>query len=360
MRAIITAGGTGGHIYPAIAIANKIKEKEPQSEILYIGTHDRMEKNIVPPLGFRYEEIQINGFSNSLLTNISNIRLIFKAKKRCLELIKEFKPDVVIGVGGYVTYPVISAASKLGIPTFIHEQNSIPGRTNRVLSKHANIIGLSLADSKQYFKYPEKCILTGNPSSENAANIKAISKTKFGLDRKKKSILMVQGSLGSTSMNEKMKDFLTTIEKEAFDVLYITGKDSYEEFAQNKFSKNVHIAPYVENLAGLIKDIDIIVSRAGATTIAEIIALQKPSILIPSPYVANNHQFYNAQSIVMADAGEMIEEADFDATILKEKIKNLLTDQMYYEKIQNNLSKISINDSSTRIYEILKELSETK
>ena len=360
MRVVITAGGTGGHIYPAIAIANKIKEKEPKSEILYIGTHDRMEKDIVPSLGFKYEEIKINGFSKSILKNFFNIKLIVKAQNRCLELIKEFEPDVVVGVGGYVTYPVIKASKKMGIPTFIHEQNSIPGRTNRILEKHVDKIGLSLADSKEYFKYQEKCILTGNPSSESALEIKAIPKTKYGLNHKKKSVLMVQGSLGSTSMNEKMKDFLTTIDNEAYDVLYITGKSSYDKFAKNKFSKNVHIVPYVENLAGLIKDIDVIVSRAGATTIAEIIALQKPSILIPSPYVAHNHQLYNASSIIKANAGEMIEEADFNATILKEKINNLLSNEMRYEQIRHNLSKISISESSTKIYKILKELSKTK
>ena len=357
MRVIITAGGSGGHIYPAIAIAMKIKEMQPQSEILYIGTHDRMEKTIVPSYGLKYEEIKINGLNTSLKKNLQNIGLIIKAKRKCLKIMKEFKPDVVVGVGGYVTYPVIKAAAKLGIKVFLHEQNILPGKTNRILQKHVDVIGVSLEESIKYFKNPHKCILTGNPASELAVKTKAISKTKFGLNRKRKSVLMVQGSLGSTSINEKMKAFLTKIDNEDYEVLYITGKASYEEFSKNKFSKNVHIVPYVNGLSGLMKDIDVVVSRAGASTIAEMIALEKPSILIPSPYVANNHQFYNAEAIINAKAGEMIEEKDFNPELLKEKIDKLLNDEVYYQQMQKNLSKIAINDSSTRIYHILKELS---
>ena len=360
MRVVITAGGTGGHIIPALAIADKIKELDKTSDILYIGTHNRMEKELVPKAGYRYESIEIYGFNKKMLIrNFKNINLIIKAKKRCLELMKEFKPDVVVGVGGYVTFPVIKAAKKLGIKTFIHEQNSIPGKSNRVLAKTADKIGVSFADSIKYFD-AKKCLITGNPCSENALDIKAIPKTKFGLDRKKKSILIVQGSLGSGVMNTKMKDFLNSVKDEPYDILYITGKDYYEEFLKNKFSKNVHIASYVDNLAALMKDIDLIISRAGASTISEITALALPNILIPSPYVANNHQFYNALSIKEAGAGEMLEEKDFSVETLKAKINKILNNQNYYKQMQQKLKKIAINNSSTIIYNILKELANKK
>jgi len=358
MRVIITAGGTGGHIYPAIAIANKIKEKDPKSEILYIGTHNRMEKNIVPKFGYQYEEIEIYGFTKNIKTNLINIKLVIKAKQKCLKIMEKFKPDVVVGVGGYVTYPVIKAAKKLKIKTFIHEQNSIPGKSNRMLAKDATKIGVSFIDSIKYFKYPEKCILTGNPCGENAIDAKAISKTKYGLKPKKQSILMVQGSLGSSSMNNKMEDFLTSIENEPYEVLYVTGKNLYESFAKNKFSKNVYLVPYIENLAALMKDFDLVVTRAGASIISEILALQKPNILIPSPYVANNHQYYNALSIVNIGAGLMIEEKDFNVDILKEKIDKILFNPKYYAQMQSNMLEMSINNSSTIIYEIIKELSQ--
>lgn len=356
MRVIITAGGTGGHIYPALAILNKIKEKEPNSEFIYIGTHNRMEKDIVPAAGYHYESIEIYGFSKTMIKrDVKNISLIYKAYKKCLKIMKDFKPDVVIGVGGYVTFPVIMAANKLHIKTFIHEQNSIPGKSNKVLAKKANLIGVSFKDSIKYFN-PNKCKLTGNPCGENALDIKAVSKTKYHMHANKKGVLIVQGSLGSNVINNKMKEFLSSIDNENYEVLYVTGKDYYEEFSKNKFSKNVIIVPYVDNLSALIKDMDLIVTRAGASIISEIMALRKPAIFIPSPYVANNHQYYNALSIKDAHAGAMIEEKDLNKDILKNKINEILNDKKLYKEYETNLAKMSIDNSSTYIYELLKEL----
>ena len=356
MRVIITAGGTGGHIYPALAIADKVMQIEPDSEILYIGTHNRMEKDIVPNHGYRYESIEIYGFSKTMLKrNLLNIKLISNAKKKCIKLMQEFKPDVVVGVGGYVTFPVIKAAKKLGVPTFIHEQNSIPGKSNRWLSRSVSKIGVTFEDTMKYLD-KDKCVLTGHPCSESAIDIKAIPKTKFGLDRKKKSVLIVQGSLGSSTMNQKMQEFLSSIDNEKYDVLYVTGKSTYEEFSKNKFSKNVKVVPYVDNMPALMKDIDLMVTRCGAGSICEAMALQLPCIYIPSPFVANNHQYHNAISLKTAKAGEMLEEKDLTSDKLKEVINKILDDERYYKEIQNNLKKLSINNSSTIIYNILKEL----
>lgn len=356
MRVIITAGGTGGHIYPALAIINKIKEKEPDSKILYIGTHNRMEKDIVPNHGYDYIPLEIYGFSKTMIKrDLKNLFLIKKAYQRCLEIIKEFKPDVVIGVGGYVTFPVIMAAHKLKIKTFIHEQNSIPGKSNRILSKKVDLIGVSFADSMKYFA-KEKTKLTGNPCSEKALDSKATSKTKYKLNHNKKSILIVQGSLGSGIINNKMKDFLSTIDNEKYEVLYVAGKDYYNEFSKNTFSKNVFVVPFIDNLSSLLKDIDLVVTRAGASTISELMALGVPAIFIPSPYVAGNHQYYNALSLEKANASLLIEEKDLNAKILKEKINMLLDDELLYKTYQSNLKKLSINNSSTYIYELIKEL----
>ncbi len=356
MKVIITAGGSGGHIYPALAIADKIKEKEPKSEIIYVGTHNRMEKEIVPKRGYEYKELEIYGFSKKdMKRNFKNIFLIKKATKQCLKLIKEFKPDIVIGVGGYVTYPVIKAANKLKIKTLIHEQNSIPGKSNIVLSRKADKIAISFEDSKKYFN-KEKCVLTGNPSSESAFNIKKISKTEYGLDKNKKSIVIVQGSQGSASVNEKIKPFLKNIDNEYYDVLYITGSATYDKYSKNKFSKNVKIVPYVDNLPGLLKDVDLVISRAGASTIFELSALLKPSILIPSPYVANNHQYYNALSMQKLNAAELIEERDLNEENLKEKINKILNNEKLYKQMIENLEKLAIRNSSTIIYEEIKKL----
>lgn len=358
MRVIITAGGTGGHIYPALAIVEKIKEKEPNSEILYIGTHNRMEKDIVPSKGIKYIPIEIYGLSTSIKLmgrNVKNLFLIKKATTKCKNIIKDFQPDVVIGVGGYVTYPVIKAAHQCGIKTFVHEQNSIPGKANKALLKYIDLLGVSFKDTLKYFPNAN-VVMTGNPCSENALKVKKLSKENYGLKKGKKAILIFNGSLGSSIINTKMIDYLSSMEKENYEVLYVTGNSSYDEFKKNTFPKNVHIVPYVDNLCGLMKDMDLVVSRAGASSMAEITALAIPWILIPSPYVANNHQYYNALSIMNEGAGIMLEEKNLNTQNLKHAISSILDDETVAFKMKKNLKKMSIDDSATIIYNELKKL----
>ncbi len=357
MRVIITAGGTGGHIYPALAILDKIKEMEPDSEFLYIGTHNRMEKDIVPNRGIKYVPLEIYGLSTSLKLmgrNIKNIGLIQKATKKCMELMKEFKPDVVIGVGGYVTYPVIKAAHKSGVLTFVHEQNGIPGKANVALHKYVTKYWLSFKSSEEYFKKYNSEVL-GNPCSEAAIKTKKMSKMNYGLEKDKKAVLIFSGSLGSAAMNQILLDYLKMLDNANYEVLYITGKSAYETFKENKLPKCVHVVPYIDNLCGLMKDMDLIVSRAGASSMAEITALGIPSILIPSPYVANNHQYYNALAVVENDAGVMIQQKDLTPELLKTKIEEILNDDKLAEKYSKNLKKMCENDSATKIYEDIKK-----
>ena len=205
-------------------------------------------------------------------------------------------------------------------------------------------------------KYIASIRLTGNPCGENAINIKKMPKTKYGLSKDKKCVLIVQGSLGSSIINEKMKDYWSSISANDYEVLYITGKDYYESFSKNKFSDNVKVVPYVDNLSALLKDVDLVITRAGASITSEITALRIPSIFIPSPYVANNHQYYNALSIKNAGAGEMIEEKDLTSDLLKTKVDNILNNDKLYKSMQDNLKFMSIDNSSTIIYELLKNL----
>lgn len=355
MKVIITAGGTGGHIYPAIAIINKIKKLDKNSEFIYIGTHNRMEKDIIPNLGIKYIGLEIYGLTKDMKRNIKNIFLINKAYKKCINVMKEFKPDVVVGVGGYVTFPVILAAHKLKIKSFIHEQNSIPGKSNKILERYVDAIGVSFINSKKYFKDENKVFFTGNPCSENALETEKISKTKFGVKQSSKLVLIVSGSLGSSVINSKMIEYLNSVSNKNYEVIYVTGKEHYENFNKNNFSKNVHILPYIENMSGLLKDVDVIVSRAGASSLSEILALKVPSIIIPSPYVANNHQYYNAESLKNENACIMIEEKDLNECILTESIDKCLNLD-FKEELKKNMNKLAIKDSSTKIYEILKKL----
>ena len=357
MKIIVSAGGSGGHIYPALAIIKKFQEKEKDLEVLYIGTHNRMEKDIVPNEGINYEAIEIYGFNKSkIFRNIKNIYLISKAKKRCKEIMKEFKPDVVIGVGGYVTYPVISAAHDLNIKTVIHEQNSIPGKSNITLSRLVDLIFVSFKNSANMFPKNAKIIYSGNPCGDRALTIKKYDKTKLGFSKNKKLIIIVGGSLGSSTMNEKFKTFLKLVEDEDYEILYITGNDLYDDFKEDKYPKNVKIVPFFENLSSIIKESDLIISRAGATTISEILALKKPSILIPSPYVANNHQYYNAIDLESMGVSTVIEEKNLNPERLQITINEILNDSKKHDEIIKNLNNLKQTSASDIIYEEIKKL----
>lgn len=355
MRILISAGGTGGHIYPALAIIEGFKKYDKDLEVLYIGTKNRMEKDIVPKNGIPYYGIEIYGLSKNIFKDIKDVFLIFKAKKEIKKKILEFKPDVVLGIGGYVTYPVLSVAKSLHIKTFIHEQNAIPGKTNKMISKYADIIGISFRESAKYF--PNRNVLyTGNPTGIRALNTPRITKSSLGLNDDKPLVVVVCGSLGSESVNNAMKGYLKTLENKDYQVVYITGKNLYEEFIKIKYPKNVKVLPYLDNLTGLLKETDVLVARAGASTIAEVLSLKVPTIFIPSPYVANNHQYYNAVSLKNDNLALMLEEKDLSIPNITKNIEDLLYNKDKQIKIKNNLNKVSTLDSTKIIYDAIKEL----
>lgn len=355
MRILISAGGTGGHIYPALAIIEGFKKYDKDLEVLYIGTKNRMEKDIVPKNGIPYYGIEIYGLSKNIFKDIKDVFLIFKAKKEIKKKILEFKPDVVLGIGGYVTYPVLSVAKSLHIKTFIHEQNAIPGKTNKMISKYADIIGISFKESAKYF--PNRNVLyTGNPTGMRALNTPKITKSSLGLNDDKPLVVVVCGSLGSETVNNAMKGYLKTLENKDYQVVYITGKNLYEEFVKIKYPKNVKVLPYLDNLTGLLKETDVLVARAGASTIAEVLSLKVPTIFIPSPYVANNHQYYNAVSLKNDNLALMLEEKDLSIPNITKNIEDLLYNKDKQIKIKNNLNKVSTLDSTKIIYDAIKEL----
>lgn len=360
MKVIISAGGTGGHIYPALAIIDKIKEKEPDSKFLYIGTHDRMENDIVPKKNIPFKTIEIYGFyRKQIWKNFKTVNCFLKSIKTCKKIIKEFKPDIVIGVGGYVTAPVIYAAHKLGIKTFIHEQNTIPGKSNSFLSKYASMIGVSFKSTSKYFPV-NKTTFTGNPCSESANKAIPAEKREFNLNQNKKLVLFVMGSLGSSKVNDFLVKTLSLFNGKDYEILYVTGKSSYDEINKNKFPNNVKVVPYIDNLPRIMKKTDIIVSRAGASALSEISALGVPAILIPSPYVPDNHQYKNALDLVQGNAAILIEEKDLQGDILVRQIDELINDEKTLNKMKQNLKNYSVPNSSTKIYECLRRLVDGK
>lgn len=360
MRVVISAGGTGGHIYPALAIINKIKEKEPNSEFLYIGTHNRIENDIVPKYNIPFKTIEIYGIDRKhLFNNIRTIKCFMKSIKDAKKMIKEFNPDLVIGIGGYVTAPVLYAGHKLGYKTFIHEQNSIPGKANLFISKFVDKIGVSFPSSIDAFP-KDKVVVTGNPCSEEAIKKEPMKKAFFNLKETKKLVLFVMGSLGAAKVNEILIKTMNNFENKDYEVLYVTGKDDYPKISKLNFPRNVKVVPYIDEMTRIMKKTDIIVSRAGASTLSEIMGLALPAILIPSPYVPNNHQYKNASFLVDNKAALMIEEKDLQSDTLIKMIDNLINDDKKRQEMKKNLKSLSIDNSATIIYDTLRELIDRK
>lgn len=356
MRVIVVAGGTGGHIYPAIAIINKIKEEEKDSKFLYIGTTDRMEKDIIPKLGIDFVGIEMEGLNRkNLVSNFSVLNKFRLAIKKATFEIKKFNPDIVIGAGGYITAPVLYAAHKLKIPTLIHEQNSIPGVSNKFIGNFAERVCVSLPNSLKLFP-KDKVVYTGNPRSEEIIKVEKVMKSTLGFDSNKKLVIIVMGSLGSTTMTQKIKELIPGFNNKNYQVLVITGNKYYDEYKDIEVTSNVKMVPFMDNLINLMKDADLLVSRAGASTIAEITAIGLPAILVPSPYVTNNHQYKNAKELEDVGACRIVSEEDFSREKIIEEIDKLFDEKEAYDLMSSNSRKLGIDDSATRIYNEIKKI----
>ena len=361
MKVIISAGGTGGHIYPALAIVDKIIEKDKNSEFLYIGTTNRMEKDIVPERGLPFFGIEVYGLKRSLKPKniVFNIKAIFKYLKSMSivkKKIKEFNPDIVIGAGGYVTAPVIKMAKKLGYKTLVHEQNSILGLSNKMNLKYTDTLCTSFKDMKV-----DKCnyVYTGNPTSESAKNAPKMDLKELGIkDTNKKTVIIVMGSLGSMTVSNVLKESLTKFDN-SYNTIIITGKDYYESYLGLEKGENVYLFPYLNNFSSVMKSCDLMVTRAGASTISEIVSTLTPVVFVPSPYVTENHQYKNAMSLVSEGAALILEEKDLTVDSLIKTINDTLNNEDTIKNIKKNLSKFEIDSSSEKIYnEIIKLIKE--
>lgn len=327
----LVTGGTGGHIYPALALASKWKEMDDVEEVFFIGNDDRMEATLVPSYGYPFYPLHTSGLTAGIVNKVKAILQLCKAYGIAKKYLKEKKPNLVVGFGGYVCAPVIMAAHSLRIPTMIHEQNSIVGKSNKVVMDKADRIVTCYEKCFEVFP-KDKTVLLGNPRGTIAkeAQFDAEYFQSLGLDLNKKTILIMMGSLGSSSVNELMKDALKDVDF-GLQFLYVCGKDNDQDLNLFKDKKNVFVVPYVDTLK-IYGKIDGMICRAGATTLAEVTALGIPSILIPSPYVANNHQFYNASMLVKEHAARMIEEKDLNAATLQKEISELFGNQDEMEK----------------------------
>ncbi|MGC4375547.1 undecaprenyldiphospho-muramoylpentapeptide beta-N-acetylglucosaminyltransferase [Fictibacillus sp. Mic-4] len=364
MKIVLSGGGTGGHIYPALALAKEIKKIHPESELLYIGTEKGLESKLVPRENIPFESIQITGFKRSLsVENIKTVLRFLKGVSKSKKLLKEFKPDIVIGTGGYVCGPVVYAASKLNIPAIVHEQNSIPGLTNKFLSKYVQKVAICFEEAAGYFP-KEKVVYTGNPRAQEVKDKDGKrGKESLHLDPAKKTVLIVGGSRGARPINEAFLEALDLVGERNYQFVYVTGEVHYdhvlEQVKKHGNPKNVTIVPFIHNMPEVLAGMDLVVARAGATTIAEITALGIPSILIPSPYVTNNHQEKNARALESKGAAVVILEKDMNGSLLVQHIDRILTDEKEWSKMHKASKQLGMPDAANRLYEVMKDLSKS-
>lgn len=375
MRFLFATGGTAGHINPAIAVASYIKEQYPESEILFIGTADHMEARLVPNAGFDFKTIKINGFKRSLspkaiAANIKTVFRLFDSEKASKNIIREFNPDVVIGFGGYVSGPVLQQAVKMKIPCCIHEQNAFPGITNKQLAKKVDRVMLTVEDAVRHLQPKNEVALTGLPVRGELLNkSKPAARIELGIADDKPLVLSFGGSLGARPLNEAMFDIICE-NAEKNSVYHIhsvgtNGKDFLEKFAENGFRQtsesvykkgNAEVRQYIDNMDTCMAAADLVVGRAGASSLSEIEAMGKASILIPSPYVAENHQYHNAMALVNRNAARILEEKDLTSEALKELINSILSDRSLLCEIEKNAKAMAVVDSRERIAEIIMSL----
>ena len=369
MKAIIAAAGTGGHINPGLAIANKIKEEEKDSEIIFIGTNRGLENDLVPRAGYELKTIDAYGLSKKL--SIENIKKMYKTLKgygQAKKIIEEFKPDIVIGTGGYICGATISAAHKLKIPTMLHESNAFPGKAVKMLAKKTDTILVSFEDAMPRIRKAKKVVYTGTPTKITKKNYSQEQidnmKKEIGLKTDLPMVLVFGGSQGAQAINEAIIEIAKNNLNKDYQIMWATGPKQYDlmkELFENENLninniKNMKIVPYIYNMEEIMNISDVIVARSGAMTITEISNLGKPSILIPLPNVSNDHQLYNAKVLEKINAAKIILNKDLTADKLDLEIKNIVLYPQVMQKMGINAEKIATSNVEDKIYAEIKKL----
>tara|TARA_R110002050_G_scaffold162939_2_gene292876 strand:- start:21127 stop:22227 length:1101 start_codon:yes stop_codon:yes gene_type:complete len=354
LKILVSGGGTGGHIFPAIAIANAIKEKHHDAEFLFVGAEGKMEMEKVPAEGFDIEGLWISGFSRSL--SVSNLVFPFKlisSMWKAAKIVKRFQPDVAIGTGGFASGPTLRVASQKGVPCLIQEQNSFPGVTNRILSGKAKKICVAYDGMEKYFG-AEKTILTGNPVRKEVVKIEGKRDEAiqfFGLDANKRTLLIVGGSLGAQSVNNAILANIAALLELGIQIVWQTGKTNYKEISaatQSFVGKGVHVKEFIFKMDLGYAAADIVVSRAGAIAVSELSIVAKPTILVPFPYAAEDHQTKNAMSLVEKGAAVLVKDADVQTGLLQQ-ITKMVNDPVIGDSLTKNIKELGKPNAANQI-----------
>ncbi|MFA7360130.1 MAG: undecaprenyldiphospho-muramoylpentapeptide beta-N-acetylglucosaminyltransferase [Candidatus Kapaibacterium sp.] len=359
MRVIMTGGGTGGHIFPALAIADEVMKNEADSCIKFIGAKGKMEEIVVPENNYEIALIEVVGLNRkNMLKNINFIMKYYTSLSRCKKIIKDFKPDVVIGTGGYVTGPVVSSAVNLGIPSIIQEGNSYPGKVIKYLSPKVNKVIVNFEETRDYLKRKDNVVQISYPVR---SKIKSFNKEEaikfFNIKNSSKTVFVFGGSQGSKAINDVLEDNVEKLSDENINIIWQTGKANFKVFF-NKFrnlTDRVKIYGFINDMDKAYAASDLVICRAGISSIMELSLTAKPAILIPYPYAAENHQELNAKALVDRDSAIMIREHNIRETLIEE-IKSLLDDEIKLKRLSDNISKIYDIEAPTKIYKEIKSI----
>ena len=370
MKFILTCGGTAGHINPALAVAGRLRELMPDCEILFIGAEGKMEMELVPREGYKIELLKITNISRghsleAIIHNLDTLKNVAVSTREAKRIMREFKPDVVIGTGGYVCYPVLMAASELKIPTAVHESNAVPGLTTKLLAEHVDKVMVGFEESRGAYHHPEKVEVTGTPvRGEFAAYSKALAKRELGLDPDEPLVVSVWGSLGAAHMNKIMGELITMMDdSRPFRLIHSVGTRYFEDFMATlrqcapDFARfGADVRKYIYDMPRVMAAADLILCRAGASTLSELAYMGKPVIIVPSPNVTNNHQEKNARVLEKAGGAKVFLEGEFDAPALMDTVRGLLGDSAQLEAMSQAMLSLAVPGATDRICDIILSL----
>lgn len=362
MRIIISGGGTGGHIYPALAIVQEIRNRLPESVILYVGTQKGMESTIVPRAGFDFKTIDIGGINrSSLLKASSSLGKLPRSFFQAWQVVRDFEPDIVIGTGGYVSFPVVMAATFYRCKTYIHEQNALPGLANRSLARRVDCVMLTFPEARKYLK-GKLITVTGLPVRKDIMDVDAgQAREELGLAEEKFTLLVFGGSRGARTINRAMLDAMERFYKEDIQIIWLTGDASYQEIKHNLADRvnldsmqcNLTLLPYMDNINLALAAANLAVCRAGASTLCELAVVGLPAVLVPYPYAAENHQEMNARALVSKNAANMVIDEFLDGDTLYQKVNELRLDQARLKEMSANMSQEARPDALKDIVDII-------
>ena len=370
MKFILTCGGTAGHINPAVAVAGRLRHLFPDCEILFLGAEGKMEMELVPREGYEIMPLKITNLSrghslSDIVHNLKTVKNVLVSGHDAKKIIKEFKPDAVIGTGGYVCYPVLHEASKLHIPTAVHESNAVPGLTTKMLAKHVDRIMVGFEESGEHYPHPERVTVTGTPvRGEFADFTREAAKAELGLPTDKPLVVSVWGSLGAAHMNGVVSEMLPLMAgQEDFTLIHSIGKRYYTSFTEKLEEAGIDpekcgadVREYIFDMPRVMAAADLIMCRAGASTLAELTYMGKPVIVVPSPNVTNNHQEKNARVLEKAGGAMVFLEGEFDAAFLLSTIKDLLADKEKLRQMSEAMQSLAVPNATDKICDIILEM----